>query len=385
MMVRPIQELGRVLTVGLFVLAGLPALAADGDDPVTPETIWKAWMKRKVSVRTLRFDCDEQVVLSKGASYNQGAVIVPPEQTAIGTPYKLTMDGDRLRLWSKSIVVDMKKELALDEITRVSTERGFKSLTEPRAMPYRTGGEGSSISETIGVRNSTFVLPLLTVYRPDHAALTIYKDFINRFDVMPGGRSTVMGRPCIQVQTTSTYRAINSTTTLWLDPDRDFLMVRYATTTNGKPSFQLTFTDFRHGDNGWVPIGWTWTTSNEADGSVLKSVTTSVREFALNEPIDPKEFELEFPVGTWVNGPWKGEQTVEYIVQPGGEKRMIRREELRQGATYDQLQKSKTGEAFRQPASGLPRYLVWLIVACAALAVLAWILARRLRHRAIRT
>ena len=71
-----------------------------------------------------------------------------------------------------------------------------------------------------------------------------------------------------------------------------------------------------------------------------------VDDFVFNEHVDPKEFDLEFPPGTWVT---ELESPTTYIVREGGKRRTITETELRSGNPYENFLKTEPGELAPAP------------------------------------
>lgn len=126
----------------------------------------------------------------------------------------------------------------------------------------------------------------------------------------------------------------------WLDPNRQFVVVKYALTTGDRRIQRQT--DFQYSQDprfGWIPKGWTikkYTTN----GMLISSVVSTVQNYELNTQFAREEFSIEFPVGTYVNNMRDGR---DFIVLAGGRKREIMPAEM--GATYERLLTSKQGEA----------------------------------------
>jgi hypothetical protein len=109
----------------------------------------------------------------------------------------------------------------------------------------------------------------------------------------------------------------------------------YTYETKGMQSLQTEFLEYRQSDENWVPLRWK---STQVTGTINGS---RVGEFSLNGQIDPKEFELEFPPGTWVS---ETASPTTYIVKEDGKRRAITINELVSGNPYEAFLKTDTGE-----------------------------------------
>jgi len=108
----------------------------------------------------------------------------------------------------------------------------------------------------------------------------------------------------------------------------------------GMKNLQTEFLEFRQSDENWVPLRWK---SSQVTGTINGSL---VSEFALNGPVDPKEFELEFPPGTWVT---ETASPTTYIVKEVGKRRAITTNESFSGKKYEDFLRSETGDLAAGP------------------------------------
>lgn len=99
-----------------------------------------------------------------------------------------------------------------------------------------------------------------------------------------------------------------------------------------------------------IPKGWR-IVRRDSTGSLVQSSAAHIETAEFNKPVSDSEFRVEFPVGTWVRDQRTKSgfsNSTQYIVTEGSSKRPILREDL--GASYDQLRKSRPGEAFKVDA-----------------------------------
>jgi hypothetical protein len=85
----------------------------------------------------------------------------------------------------------------------------------------------------------------------------------------------------------------------------------------------------------------------ERDGRLNHLSEINVLAYEINPKTSPEDFTIEFPAGTWVTDEMQG---IDYIVRPGGEKRLITMAEKTAQLSYEQLLNSETGEVV--PAAG---------------------------------
>lgn len=129
----------------------------------------------------------------------------------------------------------------------------------------------------------------------------------------------------------------------WVCPERDFSVVRYAAVDEaiGSPTLEFEIDHTLDAESGaWIPSRWTITTYGKE--GPLEIETSTVEHYAINPQTLDEVFQLELPANTMVSDLRTGE---DYIQRANGEKRIITREELVRGATYEDLVGSATGNA----------------------------------------
>jgi hypothetical protein len=364
----------------LTLVAGLgllfPATRAAHGAEVTVADVFKAWKERTNRVRTFRFKWDEQYTVSKGLYKspgergNPGDVYLPPKTTTYDTSYSVTMDGEKLR-YDYDEIEGAGGKLINQKGNRVVAGGEFKGFRGPGASRYPQGIVAQPVpGEPYGTDPQ--IQPLLLLFRPLNTGSIAFKNFPNQFSEVPG-RSVIDERSCVQLKEGARTRG-QLVTTVWVDPERDFVVTRVVLSDDERPHAQWTFHDFIQTEHGWVPRKWTRTFLGRS-GSVLSSASATVRDFELNRPVDPNEFEVEFPPGTWVTD-MRGKEEVQYIVKEGGERRLILREERVGGATYEQFLTTETGRALEQPQKDRGRRVLGTALA-AAVVVVVFVVARR--------
>lgn len=106
---------------------------------------------------------------------------------------------------------------------------------------------------------------------------------------------------------------------LWVDPSRDFVMVRSLTVSHGNPVSKTDIRYRREEACGWVPDEWeTVTQGPGSERRVSRRVQVTKHHF--NEPMDAAQFDLSFPPGTRVRD---RKNDLDFLVTPGGGKRVI--------------------------------------------------------------
>jgi beta-lactamase regulating signal transducer with metallopeptidase domain len=80
----------------------------------------------------------------------------------------------------------------------------------------------------------------------------------------------------------------------WVDPARDYLVLREHTMSGGRDIAHIDFSYHLDSTAGWVPDGWT---QNELSqyGCFVCSRTSKVSQYAVNEPLPASTFQIKFP------------------------------------------------------------------------------------------
>jgi hypothetical protein len=168
---------------------------------------------------------------------------------------------------------------------------------------------------------------------------------------------------------------------LWLDPARDFVVVRCnenfdvlgVRTVN-----ELDISYTQSPPNEWVPLGWT-TVFRDNYGNAEQYSRSIVTEASLNQAAAGRQFQADFPAATWV---WDERTNVRYIVGGEGKTRSVTDDELRRGATYEELLRTKSGRAGLTSAAWRRLSSVWglwiAIAAVLATAISVWALRMKI-------
>jgi hypothetical protein len=122
---------------------------------------------------------------------------------------------------------------------------------------------------------------------------------------------------------------------VYLDPTREMVPLRVTATVIGSRIIGSTHLqwDLQHSADaaGFVLSGWKFVSSN-AEGDVVHANTVKVLQWSVNPNIDDSRFDLQFPVGSYVEDNVTNEK---YIVKENSQKRHVRKEEWKSG--YESL------------------------------------------------
>jgi hypothetical protein len=192
------------------------------------------------------------------------------------------------------------------------------------------------------------------------------------------------GRECVVVEESGRSESI-ATRVYFLDRVLNYCMIKMEVKIGDTVGNELNVDYAPHPICGFAPKSWRHIALHTATGETLRTETASVTQISINEATDDSAFELDFPAGTVVSDNNRGKQ---FIVRPDGSERDIVSDELRRGASYDDLLNTETGEAGRiNQSSWSQTRLVFILITlavCGALIVAMGVRAVRVRysHRA---
>jgi hypothetical protein len=321
-----------LLFTASLLLAGPPRLASADDAAATLDTITSAWNARQTSVESFdfewwvkRFESGEwnpRVRLEAAKNHAESAP--PPDATFIAT-YRYAMDArGRIRMEYKG------KEWSIDKSEFVSKHyveifdgniRKSHFLESALGHPSASLG-GFNNNNTVG--KLVWLHPVNMVYRPFDKATGIFDskklELMHESPASESGPLMVLGFGEGDV---------------WVDPNRDYLPVRYIVLRDGVKTWQMDLSFNRDERDGWAPNSWT-IDELDRDGKSRVSESAKVLKFSINKPIADSEFELDLSAGAYVNDV-SAKQV--YIARPDGSHREIKRGEYN-GHNYKELMES---------------------------------------------
>src|SRR5665213_840345 len=359
------------------------SLAHAGDTPVTIETIYNVLQSREQRIRSCAFSWTEAITVSKGglsaftpAQYKSGAPQQPAEDKTSNGAYRLVLDGGKIRAEGNPLM-ETPTGGGLQDQTYILKEGLYKSYTpKGAAMDYPAGAisNGAQYKGAQGWQAAPHLMPLIMALRPFRYEGVLFDRFTTRYSIIPG-QQVVRGRKCTVIKDVP-ERPNRSYNMLWLDNERDYMPVRFSLQRGDVTLLQIDYLRWDSVGSEWLPIEWKKTLMN-SDGGVNRSALAVVNERSVNQPVDEKEFTLEFPVGTHVTDYMDPKNPQDYIVREEGRKREITKSEL--GVlTHEQLLNSEPSD------HSLVRRRLWLqglIALSVALGVAVAVLVYRVWRR----
>jgi hypothetical protein len=159
--------------------------------------------------------------------------------------------------------------------------------------------------DDIGEAGPLLLAPLMLAVRP--ASHGGFDRSLTGWHVA-GQNAVLENRHCLKLRVVDE----DSEETLWVDPNRDDVIVGWA---RGLPDWSNFATiEYRHSSAGWIPVGWT--EIEEAQRGQPRYESFLVAR-SINQPIEPKLLALGFPPGTTVLDKTRNER---YVVAKDGSK-----------------------------------------------------------------
>jgi hypothetical protein len=347
---------------------------------VSLEAVVKAWQERQDRVRSGVFTWTETRMVTRGSISammtlrgNPKGNTIPAEDLSFDVPVNLSMDGEKLRHEYEGERQWSEEKDALVPISYASAYDGSAGkFLYPRGTEIGNWPQATIRAEKgLPDAKDAELRPILMNFRGLIAEVR-YLD-VGKL-ALTGRRADIEGASCVELQRVSSKSGLDNQ--LWVDPARDFVVVRYSTSLVGKSVYQITVQYLKDASGVWVPTSWVIINHPPVQGESLFTTRAAVKDYKLNVPLDSTQFDLAFPPGTRVSDE---KSKLEYIVKQGEDKRIILKEDI--GATYQQMLDSPPGQGLAARHGGFS--WTWVSVGLAvlgasALAFFAW---RRVRAK----
>jgi hypothetical protein len=204
------------------------------------------------------------------------------------------------------------------------------------------------------------IIPIIFAFRGYHEQ---FFDYLDKFEVT--NRSVMIANHrCVEL--TRESRAIHQRELLYLDAERDFIVVRHLLQ-NRNGTFRSLSVEYSPDPTvGWVPASWEHV-CNAGSGAPDQSGRRTVTHFEFNTPIPEAEFQIRWPTATRVADSRSG-QRMEYVVRPDGNRGPEAPTTARM--TYEELAHGSV------PSN---RWLLYGSAVLLAFTIMAWLAVRRRR------
>lgn len=292
-------------TAALFAQQGEAGrLPVDRSRPVPAKSeVIAAWQKRQAAVNTFRFTWTEDQLHPRGWLSNPRY----PERERAAIPRlqidrrytvekALAVAGNRMRY---SFEIARREEPdGVDVVSREGDNRGlgvrrhyqyvsvFDGQTGTTRITSRLGSPPPTVTQTtanVDAQNLD-TRPILMAFRPLDAAMG--HRLIDRA-VTNLARTIYKGKSIFLLE--ERHDPSGWKTILWIEPERDFIVVRYVVAFEQKTIVDIDIDYARDERSGWIPSGWR-VTEMLSDGSRRLVSTATVRSYMVNAPIAAQEF-----------------------------------------------------------------------------------------------
>lgn len=360
-----------------FAVIGLASCTAcagpvRAEPDVTVNQVTSMWKTRQAKFHTVKYAWTERDTLPKGSIQKPNAPLrpgfegltIPPEDITYDVPYQLALDGDKMRYSYEGKAWSVEKKSLLPDPYISVFDGSVSKIFHPSGYTQWPVGIIRPEKRNVDSRNY-HVKSLLLAFRP---LPTTTGSFSPSDFTISKERALLQNKECIVLQ--QPLRAGVTSQTLWLDPSRNLVVLRYMESRSGKVGLKLDIQYTNDPDSGWIPASWECLASNP-NGSLQEAFAATVTTYKINGPISPDEFQIDFPPGTRVRDQRPNATVPEYIVRKDGSKRSLPSEDI--GASYEQLVSSEPGQAHAYPVSvaGRHRWLTPTLVALAVLTIFA--------------
>ena len=291
------------------------------------DEIAEVWKVRQKRLRTARIEWEETRLIPKHSQPPAESLLwegkvtkkefakldpLPPADITLKMKHTALLDGGMLTLTHEGDRWDLSAG-KVKKAASLSTFDGKDSkllLTGDPEMPM-----GVIWNED---RNANPLAQALVLHFQPCGSRVDGDDLKNYRLVAGNERETIDGRECIVVERMPPGPPYeDDIRTSWLDPKRNFVPVRTRYGWKGRNVYISYRKDPMY---GWIPSGWCWTYPEGK--KFFERITAKVTRCEINVDIPKSEFQLEFPVGTYVME-HRGDDHFRWIVWPNGEKRAV--------------------------------------------------------------
>jgi hypothetical protein len=301
------------VALSLFVVSSASCQSPDRDLAIKP--IVDVWAKREAATKNARFVWRQEntsvgILKLIAADAARRGIVKPSAASApavaISQVSSLCLDGDR---FSYTVDTEGAKEFQMPPHYRSTFDGTTSQSYAAIETENRRAGTGTA---TIRLDSSNLdmtrpsVRPLLLAFRP-------LNQRFGRINMLDYRVSPARGRigevSCLILEHAGEQQPHKS---YWLDPDRDYIVLRELQTFKGQEQVRTDIFYERDESFGWIPRSWKVVTLDRK-GSFDGSFIATVSEYKINLGIRSSEFQLELPDGTQVHDQSKGVRELKWI------------------------------------------------------------------------
>jgi hypothetical protein len=299
----------------LYAAIGGANCFAQQDATVTMDTVVAALRKNVDRVQTLSLTWEEERFYPKNSieHYDPNSIeTAPPADAYVSSTVRLWLDGDKIALNENYQLWSWRENRFAQEPSRTVTDgKVIKHLTTRKTL-HPVGGMNQPDSfqsfHTAGVRPASWPFRAVSpsygfgMFKPDEWTVADVRADANQ------NRCVVLRR-----------LKPNRNESIWLSMDHNYLPVCFASEKDGKTTFQTDLSYQQDPRLVWVPDGWT-VRFYSPEGIPGRHMIAKVTECRINEPVPPRAFLIDFPIGTEV---YDARIDDHYFVGPDGVKEPV--------------------------------------------------------------
>jgi hypothetical protein len=301
-----------------------PALAQTNNSASTQpsiDRIFKVWNARQEKVQSARFELKMEQTIHKGSlsivdkrreregAGSKSSEPNPPRDYVVNGTGGVSVSGSKLRYWYNRQEWD-PIGMALHPLEYLDTFDGqnYKRLRNPASGQHNYP---MAAVKTAKGSESGFQFPIAALFLTIRGNNPLFCKDIKEFKVT-GRTSLLASRSCMELVNES--QGLDQREVLYLDAERDFVVVRMTTVVAGQPRWQLDVTYRQDPEIGWVPSAWDYLIRIGNATEPHESGRYNVTKHEINLELSESEFDIVFPPGTRVIDN-TSKQEVQYLIQ----------------------------------------------------------------------
>jgi thioredoxin-related protein len=299
--------------------AGSPPLETEGDvaverDDIGLDVLLDAYRTRESKIHSLEVRWEEEIVerLANG-KYDK-----------YPRSWKLLLAGNKVRTEETGTATGSGNGKGVSNSTAFNGKVGKQLAQWAGATNSHGVIDNTDFSELLKV-NTAILAPILFALRPTMVlgSRQLHRTpWIAEIGDLDGQRAFVLRR---KAGDGGTYHE-----SLYIDPTNFRIKRAFHESQSTVVRWDI---EYRNVDGRDVPVAWKWCTS-ERNGRPYFARTARAVQVTINPEIAPSEFDLEFPIRTFVDDKVTGEM---YVIGPAGKRIDVSRADLGRGATFDDI------------------------------------------------
>ncbi len=365
-----------MLQVQLLLTGGVRPARGQAAASFSVDDVRRAWAARQERVPTLRLVWETREFTPKGGlerGQMRGKTVVrppnPPMDRDVKYSRSLLVDRGRMRFIERGDYWDDEdKCYAPTQYTNVWDGKEGRGLDQ--LLDKSDHWSGRIVSRTAEVLLETSLVPQVAMWPLDPILSAVKIEDYQATD----HRAEIDGESCILLRKVAGHEYLNE---LWVDPARDYLIVRMNTCEGSFVRERIEIKYQRDAEHGYYPAEWREVLMNSPE-RLCTTRESKASEHTFTPELEPSDFQLEFPADTMVTDK-RGSEYTRYLVLPDGNKRLVLEEEWEAFVPRKTLMETEPGEPLRPQASRWPWMLLFSVVPVAV--ILLAVLRRRFARR----